>query len=70
MSEADNDQPEAFCNFCGNRLELLEVNAINPYPYRCTGCGRTPSSIDGPPHPPNLAESYAVNLGPKKRDTL
>lgn len=70
MSEADDQSPQGFCNDCGGRLELLDVNAVNPFPYRCSVCGRTPSSIDGPPQVLNLAKSYAVNLGPKKRDTL
>ena len=66
MSEADNDQPEAFCNFCGGRLELLVVNATNPFPYRCLRCEQVPSSVDRV-EPPNLAESYMVNLDYRRK---
>jgi uncharacterized Zn finger protein len=62
----ENDEVQAFCNYCGGQLEILEVTKDNPFPYKCSGCGQVPSSVDGPPHVRNLAKSYVVNLHPKK----
>ena len=62
----DDGIVQSFCLFCGNQLELLEVDKTNPFPYRCSVCGRTPSSRDGPPEVRNLAMSYAVNLDWRK----
>ena len=61
ISDMD-EQPQAFCNYCGGQLEILEVTKDNPFPYKCSGCGQVPSSVDGPPHVRNLAKTYVVNL--------
>ena len=66
----DDGVVQSFCLSCGGELEILEVTKDNPFPYRCSGCGKTPSSVDGPPHVPNLAESYTVKIHPKRGGRL
>ena len=60
---------QGFCNSCGGQLEILVVDATNPFPYRCSKCGQVPSSVDRV-EVPNLAKSYVVNLHPKRGGRL
>jgi uncharacterized Zn finger protein len=61
----DDGIVQSFCLSCGGQLEILEVTKDNPFPYKCSGCGQVPSSVDRV-EVPNLAKSYTVNLYPKR----
>lgn len=65
----DDGIVQSWCNRCGGRLEILEVDKENPFPYRCSKCGQVPSSADRV-EPQNLAKSYVVNLHPKRGGRL
>ena len=65
----DNGIVQSFCLFCGAQLEILVVDRTNPFPYRCSGCGQVPASVDRA-EVPNLAKSYTVNLNPKRGGRL
>ncbi len=60
---------QSFCNFCGSKLKPRLPDDEDRSRWVCFGCGKKVDP-DRFPAPPDRAKTYAVNLAPRRKQTL